>query len=81
METRKFYSEELNRLRHEILTMATKVEENLGRALAALQNRNSDLAKKVRADDSEVDALQFKIEDEAAILIATQQPVARDLRE
>jgi len=81
MSTRKFFSEELSRLRHDILAMATRVEENLGKALSALRTGNAELAKEVRADDAEVDALQHKIEDDAAIIIATQQPVARDLRE
>ncbi|MCL2758967.1 MAG: phosphate signaling complex protein PhoU [Treponema sp.] len=81
METRKFFSEELSRLRQDILAMATKVEENLGKALTALRTRNPELAKEVRADDAEIDALQLRIEDDAAIVIATQQPVARDLRE
>ena len=81
MQARKFFSDELNRLRQDILTMATMVEENLGKALAALRTRNSKLAKEVRASDADVDALQWKIEDDAAIIIATQQPVARDLRE
>jgi len=81
MSTRNFFSEELSRLRQDILAMATRVEENLGKALTALRTRNPDLAKEVRADDAEVDALQIKIEDDAAIIIATQQPVARDLRE
>ena len=57
------------------------VEENLGKALAALKTCNTELAKEARSDDAEVDALQYKIEDDAAIIIATQQPVARDLRE
>ncbi|GBU26759.1 phosphate uptake regulator PhoU [Treponema sp. R8-4-B8] len=81
MAARNFFSEELSRLRQDILTMATKVEENLGKALSALRTRNADLAKEVRVGDAEVDALQIKIEDDAAIVIATQQPVARDLRE
>jgi phosphate transport system protein len=81
MATRKFYAEELNRLRHDILTMATMVEENLGKALSALKTRSPKLAKEVRDNDALVDALQLKIEDDVAILIATQQPVARDLRE
>jgi len=81
MSTRNFFSEELSRLRQDILAMATRVEENLGKALTALRTRDPDLAKEVRADDAEVDALQIKIEDDAAIIIATQQPVARDLRE
>jgi len=81
MESRKFFSEELSRLRQDILAMAIRVEENLSKALTALRTRNPDLAKEVRADDSEIDALQISIEDDAAIIIATQQPVARDLRE
>ena len=81
MGTRKFYSEELNRLRHDILMMATMAEENLGKALTALKTRSPKLAKEVRDNDAHVDALQLKIEDDVAILIATQQPVARDLRE
>ena len=81
MVTRNFFSEELGRLRHDILAMATRVEENLGKALTALRTCNAELAREVRADDSEVDALQLRIEDDAAIVIATQQPVARDLRE
>jgi len=61
--------------------MATRVEENIGKALYALRTCDSELANKVRDDDAVVDELQRKIEDDAAIVIATQQPVARDLRE
>jgi len=81
MESRKFFTEELSSLRQDVLAMATRVEENLGKALAALRTRNPELAAEVRANDAEVDALQYKIEDNAAIIIATQQPVARDMRE
>jgi phosphate transport system protein len=75
------FLEELNRLRHDILNMATKVEEDLGKALVALKTNDIDLATEVKADDVVINALQIKIEDETAIVIATQQPVARDLRE
>jgi len=81
MNTRIVFLDQLNRLRHDILAMATRVEENLGKALAALRANNTELAEEARASDAIIDALQLKIEDEAAILIATQQPVARDLRE
>ena len=81
MNTRIMFLEQLNRLRHDILAMATRVEEDLGKALCALRNNDTELAKEVRASDSVVNAMQLKIEDEAAIVIATQQPVARDLRE
>ncbi|MCL2761697.1 MAG: phosphate signaling complex protein PhoU [Treponema sp.] len=81
MKTRIAFLEELNRLRHDILAMATRVEEDLGKALNALRNNDVELAKEVKADDAVINAMQIKIEDEAAIVIATQQPVARDLRE
>jgi phosphate transport system protein len=81
MSTRIQFLEELSRLRQNILTMATKVEENLGKALTALRNNDTELAKQVRAEDADVDSLQRQIEDDAAVIIATQQPVARDLRE
>ena len=81
MNTRIGFLEELNRLRHDILAMAMRVEEDLGKALSALRNNDTEMAKEVKAGDTVVNALQIKIEDEAAIVIATQQPVARDLRE
>ncbi|MDR1985590.1 MAG: phosphate signaling complex protein PhoU [Treponema sp.] len=71
----------MNRLRHDILAMASKVEEDLGKAITALKNNDDELAKEVKAADAIVNGMQLKIEDQAAILIATQQPVARDMRE
>ena len=81
MGTGTYLIEELEKLRHDILAMATRVEENLGKALTALKTGNAELAKEVRADDAVVDALQLKIEDDAAYVIATQHPVAGNLRE
>ena len=81
MIKRTVLQEELDRIHHDILAMASKVGEDLGKALTALKNDDRDLAKEVKADDAIVNAMQLKIEDEAAILIATQQPVATDLRE
>jgi phosphate transport system protein len=81
MNTRLIFLEELNRLRHDLLAMATRVEEDLGKALTALRSGDAEQAKEVLAGDAVVNAMQLKIEDEAAIVIATQQPVARDLRE
>jgi phosphate transport system protein len=75
------FLEELNRLRHDILAMATRVEEDLTKAVGALRNNDAALAREVRAGDAVINAMQLKIEDEAAVVIATQQPVARDLRE
>jgi phosphate transport system protein len=79
--TRVIFSEEQERLRHEILAMATLVDENLGRALTALRNNDRKLAAELKDRDAAINNMQLQIEDEAAVLIATQQPVATDLRE
>jgi phosphate transport system protein len=81
MQTRIHFVEELSRLDHDVLAMGTRVEESLRKATEALKTQNVELAKEVKASDEIVNALQLKIEDQAAVLIATQQPVARDLRE
>lgn len=81
MTTRIQFMDEMNRLRHDILGMGTRVEEDLRKALEALRTGNVELVREVKAGDEIVNALQMKIEDQAAMLIATQQPVAGDLRE
>jgi phosphate transport system protein len=81
MQTRIHFLEEIARLNHDVLAMGTRVEENLRKATEALKSQNVELAKEVKAADELINALQLKIEDQAAVLIATQQPVARDLRE
>ena len=81
MFTRGLLSEELNQLRRELTIMASMVEEDLGKALAILRTGSESLAKEVKERGKIVDELQIKIEDMALVLIATQQPVASDLRE
>jgi phosphate transport system protein len=81
MQTRIHFLEELSRLNHDVLAMGTRVEESLRKAAEALRTQNVELAREVKASDELINALQLKIEDQAAVLIATQQPVARDLRE
>ena len=81
MRTRGLLHEEMNQLRRELTLMASRVEEDLGKALAILRSGGDDLVKEVKESGKIVDALQLKIEDMALVLIATQQPVAGDLRE
>ena len=74
-------SEEMNQLRREIAIMAARVEEDLGKALSVLRSGGEELAEEIKESGRIVDNLQLKIEDMAMVLIATQQPVASDLRE
>jgi phosphate transport system protein len=81
MQARTLLGEELNQLRRELAIMAARVEEDIGKALAVLRSGDRELAEEVKESGNIVDALQLRIEDIALVLIATQQPVARDLRE
>ena len=81
MQTRALLHEELNKLRRELSLMASRVEEDLGKAIAILRSGGDELAQEVKESGKIVDALQLKIEDQALVLITTQQPVARDARE
>lgn len=81
MKSRHHFRLSLKALYHEISRMGTLVEEALRKALTALSTANKDLAETVIREDEIVDSLQMTIEDECARLIATEQPVAADLRE
>ena len=81
MQTRSVLQEELNKLRRELTLMATRVEENLGKSITILKTGQNELADEVKEVSKMIDEQQLKIEDMALVLIATQQPVARDLRE
>ncbi|OQA63184.1 MAG: Phosphate-specific transport system accessory protein PhoU [Spirochaetes bacterium ADurb.Bin269] len=78
---RSSFNEELANIRTSLVAMASRVEEDLRKAVQALRERDEALALSVKESDSTVNAMQFSLQDTAAVLIATQQPVARDLRE
>lgn len=78
--TRQVFNQELEVLRQEILAMGTRVEEAIGHSVLALTNQDLELAKKVMAGDDDIDNMESAIEDKCMVLIARQQPLARDLR-
>ena len=81
METRIRFREELNQLMDNITKMGVLVEEAVSRALFALEQRNTELADEVIRKDGEIDQMQIDIEESCIRIIATEQPVAHDLRE
>ena len=54
MNNRPILQAEMERLRHDILTMSSLVGDDLGKALAALRKDDSGLAKEVKANDAAV---------------------------
>jgi len=78
--TRNVYDESLRRLKQQLLDMGERVEVAIDQSIRALANRDKDLAERVITRDPEIDRLQWEVEQTVGTLIATQQPVARDLR-
>ena len=81
MQTRTLLKEEMENLRRELTLMAARVQENLGKAIAIIRTGDSVLADEVKRTGRIIDQMQIRIEDMAMVLVATQQPVASDLRE
>lgn len=60
--------------------MGSLVEQAVYKAVESLLKRDPVLAKEVMTGDDAIDALRWEIENRCVRLIATQQPIARDLR-
>lgn len=77
---RKDYERALKSLQNEILVMGSMVEKSIQRSMEALKNRDLELARQVIAEDEAINQKRFDIEEQCVELIATQQPMAVDLR-
>jgi phosphate transport system protein len=78
---RRTFEEALDAAKDDVLRLGAMVEHALERAGRALIDRDVDLADQVRWDDAQVNELQRAINTGITALIATQGPVARDVRE
>ncbi|MCS7056245.1 MAG: phosphate signaling complex protein PhoU [Thermoflexales bacterium] len=72
---------ELQSVRDSIAMLSAQAVDATARAVDALIHRNFDQAREVKRDDKATDALRYDIERACLTAIATQQPVAHDLRE
>jgi len=77
---RTHYTQGLRQLQDELLMMGSMVCEALHTSLEVLKQQNLERAKQLISDDRAINALRYKIENECLTLIATQQPMARDMR-
>ena len=78
---RATFDRALDRVKDDVLRLGAQVESALEQAGRALIARDTELADRVRWADTEVNELQRQINTEITTLIATQGPVARDVRE
>ncbi len=70
----------MRQIEDEVLLLGSMVEESLMSAMTALQQRDVPLARSVFEADRGINEKRYAIENAILITIATQQPMARDLR-
>ncbi|HSW35641.1 MAG TPA: phosphate signaling complex protein PhoU [Candidatus Limnocylindrales bacterium] len=74
------FEEKMGWLQDKLQEMGSLVEEAIARSIQALKTQDMELAKAVIAGDDAIDKLELEIEDKCLEIIATQQPMAKDLR-
>src|SRR5256885_8833120 len=73
------FEQDLAALKEKLLTMASLAEAAVNKALRALVERNDDLARTVKEEDSAIDRLEIELDD-MAISLLSKAPLASDLR-
>ena len=77
---REVMSNKIKLLNSELIEMASLVEKQIYESMVALKNQDIELAKEVIKNDDKVDDLQKIIEEKCIKFMATESPLARDLR-
>jgi phosphate transport system protein len=78
--TSTHYERELQDVKKGLIYVGALTEKAIRSAMESLLERNSDLARKVIADDDQIDTIDTELEDKCIRLLALRQPAARDLR-
>jgi phosphate transport system protein len=77
---RTAFHRELEHVQEEVLVLGSMVEKAVLRSVDALRNRDTATARIIEAEDVLINKKRFEIEEASLMLIATQQPMASDLR-
>ena len=80
MTTRRTFELEIQELKDEIIVLGSMVEQAMLDSVEALKKRDIEWSQKIVVADSEINKKRFELENRVMVLIATQQPMARDLR-
>lgn len=78
---RTILENELKQIRDGITALSARAKDATAHAVDALVTRNYDEAREVKREDKTTDQLRYEVENACLFALATQQPVARDLRE
>ncbi len=74
------FDRDIERIQAEIMKMGGLVEDAIRNAAKSLESRDVELADRVRAGDKAIDAMEERINEDTARLIALRAPTAGDLR-
>jgi phosphate transport system protein len=74
------FDEQLSGLTQNVLRLGSLAREAVRRGVQALMEGDAELAREVIGADAAINALRFEIERECSFLLATEQPVAGDMR-
>lgn len=77
---RESLDHQLQELKDEVLAMGSVVEKAIARSIEALKKRDHEAAEQIIKDDLLINQKRYSIEEKCISLIATQQPMASDLR-
>ena len=77
---REYFDRNLRQLQGDLLTMGSMVEKSISRSIDALKRRDLEASQEVIDGDDYIDQKRYEIEERCINLIATQQPLASDLR-
>ncbi|TEU11106.1 MAG: phosphate signaling complex protein PhoU [Anaerolineales bacterium] len=77
---RETFERELQRIQDEVLVLGSMVEKAIIESVENLKQRDLEKARRLIVEDRMLNDRRFAIEHDALILIATQQPMASDLR-
>jgi phosphate transport system protein len=80
MVLRESYRRDLQHLHDQVLIVGSMVDKAIDRSIQALQLQDFAAAREIIAEDRVVNRQRFQVEEQAIRLIATQQPMASDLR-
>lgn len=78
--TREAYHKSLNELENELLSMGEMAINAIKGSVESLQKRDIEASKEIIKNDLLINKKRFEIEERCLLLIATQQPMAVDLR-
>ena len=80
MEIRTVFHKKLREIQDDVLAMGSMVEKATSSSIEALKERDLDKAHEIIANDLQINKKRFNIEEKCVQMIATQQPMASDLR-